>query len=260
MAPLRVSVQIQPQHADFDRMRRAWREAEEIGADAIFCWDHFFPLTGDPAGKHYEAVATLAALAEATERAQVGALVMCNSYRNPELLADAHRTIDHISGGRAILGIGAGWFRRDYDEYGYEFGTAASRLRDLRAALPRIKARLARLNPPPLGRLPLLIGGGGERVTLRLVAEHADMWHAFGDDATFRRKDEILREHCAAVGRDPDEIERTWGVRGADVDALADAGVQHVILGVSGDGRGYDLGELRELVAWRDRRNAQSAG
>jgi probable F420-dependent oxidoreductase len=184
---------------------------------------------------------------------------MCNSYRNPELLADAHRTIDHISGGRAILGIGAGWFRRDYDEYGYEFGTAPSRLRDLRAALPRIRDRLAKLNPPPLGRLPLLIGGSGEQVTLRLVAEHADMWHGFGDAATFRHKDEVLRAHCAAVGRDPDEIERTWGVRGADVDALADAGVQHLIVGISGDGRGYDLGELRELVAWRDRRNAASA-
>lgn len=257
---MRVGVQVQPQHADFDGMRRAWREAEEIGVDAIFCWDHFFPLRGDPAGKHFEAIATLAAMAEATERAHVGALVFCNSYRNPELLADAHRTIDHVSGGRAILGIGAGWFQRDYDEYGYEFGTAPDRLRALRAALPRIRERLDKLNPPPLGALPLLIGGSGEQVTLRLVARYADMWHGFGDVDRFRHKDEILRGHCAAVGRDPAEIERTWAMP-ADAleraDVLADAGVEHLIVGVGGDGRGYDLAPLRELVAWRDRRNGR---
>lgn len=254
---MRVGVQVEPEHADFDGMRRAWHEAEEIGADAVFCWDHFFPLHGDPNGKHFEAIATLAAMAEATERAQVGALVFCNSYRNPELLADAHRTVDHISGGRAILGIGAGWFQRDYDEYGYEFGTAPDRLRALRAALPRIRARLGKLNPPPLGDLPILIGGSGERVTLRLVAEHGDMWNGFGDADRFRQKDEILRGHCADVGRDPDEIERTWGIRPDTLDQagdLADAGVQHLILAVSGNGNGYDLAPLRELVAWRNAR------
>jgi probable F420-dependent oxidoreductase len=236
-------------------MRRAWREAEELGVDSIFCWDHFYPLSGDPDGKHFEAIATLAAMAEVTERAQIGALVICNSYRNPELLADAHRTIDHISGGRAILGIGAGWFQRDYDEYGYEFGTAPDRVRALRGALPRIKDRIGKLNPPPVGPLPILIGGGGEKVTLKLVAQYADMWHGFGDADTFRRKNAVLEQHCAAVGRDPSEIERTWGARGgimSHVDELHAAGVEHFILGVDGDGSGYDLSTLRELVAWRD--------
>jgi probable F420-dependent oxidoreductase len=257
MPPLRVGVQVQPQHADFAGMRRAWQEAEELGVDTIFCWDHFYPLYGDPDGKHFEGISTLAALAASTERAQVGALVICNSYRNPELLADAHRTIDHISGGRAILGIGAGWFRRDYDEYGYEFGTAPDRLRDLRAALPRIKARLGKLNPPPLGPMPILIGGSGPKVTLKLVAQHADMWHSFGDIDAFHQKNDTLLAHCADVGRDPAEIERTWGVHGdlaGHAEALVEAGVGHLIVGLGGDGSGYDLGPLRELVAWRDRR------
>ena len=257
MPQMKVGVQVQPQHADFEGMRRAWREADEMGVDTILSWDHFYPLYGEPEGKHFEALTTMASMAEVTERAQIGALVICNSYRNPELLADAHRTIDHISGGRCILGIGAGWFEKDYDEYGYEFGTAPDRLRDLQQALPRIKDRIARLNPAPVGRLPILIGGSGPKVTLKLVAQYGDMWHSFGDLETYKRKDEILRGHCEAVGRDPDEIERTWGARDLDDagrDAMVEAGVTHLILGVGGDGTGYDLSELRDLVRWRDER------
>jgi probable F420-dependent oxidoreductase len=255
MNSVRIGVQVQPQHADFESMRRAWREAEAMGVDSIFCWDHFYPLNGEPDGKHFEAIATVAALAQSTERAQVGALVICNSYRNPELLADSHRTIDHISGGRAILGIGAGWFQRDYDEYGYEFGTAPERVRALSKALPRIKARLGKLNPPPQGALPILIGGSGPKVTLKLVARYADMWHSFGDADAYRAKNEILLGHCADAGRDPAEIERTWGIQAGNLghaDALVDAGVQHLIVGIGGDGSGYDLSALRTLVAWRD--------
>jgi probable F420-dependent oxidoreductase len=246
---------VQPQHADFDGMRRAWLQAEELGVDAIFCWDHFYPLYGDPDGKHFEAISTLGAMAAVTERAQIGALVICNSYRNPELLADAHRTIDHISGGRAILGIGAGWFERDYDEYGYEFGTAPERVKALRHALPRIKDRIGKLNPPPVGKLPLLIGGSGPKVTLKLVAQYGDMWHGFGDAETFKAKNEILLQHCQDVGRDPSEIERTWGIQAEELgtaDALVDAGIEHLIVGIGGDGSGYDLSPVRELAAWRN--------
>src|SRR3954451_2071114 len=254
MTSMRVGVQVQPQHADFEGMRRAWREAEALGVDSIFCWDHFFPLSGEADGKHFEAISTLAALAQVTSRAQVGALVMCNAYRNPELLADAHRTIDHISGGRAILGIGAGWFRRDFDEYGYEFGTAPDRVREMRRALPRIKSRLAKLNPPPL-RLPLLIGGSGPKVTLKLVAQYADIWHSFGDLEAYKTKNENLLGHCQNLGRDPAEIERCWGIIGDDLDRhaaqLVEAGVQHLIVGVGGDGHGYDLSELARVLEWR---------
>jgi probable F420-dependent oxidoreductase len=253
---VKVGVSVRPQHVEFAAMRRAWRAAEELGVDAVFVWDHFFPLSGERDGAHFECLASLASMAEVTERAEIGALVCCNAYRNPDLLADAHRTIDHIAGGRVILGIGAGWFQRDFDEYGYEFGTAPARLRALAGALPRIRARLDRLVPPPQRRMPILIGGGGPKVTLRLVAEHADAWHSFGDAATFRQKDAILREHCARVGRDPDEIERTWGAPGeaSAAEQLVAAGVQHVILPIDGRGARYDLGPLRELVAWRDAR------
>jgi probable F420-dependent oxidoreductase len=257
MSDIRVGAQVRPQHADYDAMRRAWVEIEEMGVDAVFTWDHFFPLFGDADGKHFESLALQAAMAEATTRAQIGALVMCNSYRNPQYLADALRTIDHVSGGRLIVGIGAGWFQRDYEEYGYEFGTAGTRLDALARDLPRFKERLGRLNPPPLGAMPILIGGRGERKTLRLVAEHADMWHAFGDADQFRHKDEVLRRHCADVGRDPDEIERTWALPGGQVEraeSLLDAGVTHFIMAIDADGRRYDLGPLRELVQWRDAR------
>ncbi|GAB3116128.1 LLM class F420-dependent oxidoreductase [Janibacter alkaliphilus] len=264
MSDVRIGVQIQPQHADYAEIRRAVAAAEEAGADVVFTWDHFFPLHGDPDGKHFECWTVLGAWAEATEKVEIGALVTCNSYRNPQLLADMARTVDHISDGRLILGLGAGWFERDYDEYGYEFGTSpGQRLDALARDLPLIEQRWARLNPPPTRDIPVLIGGGGERKTLRIVAEHATIWHGFGDAAQIARKHEVLDSWCRRVGRDPAEIERSAGVSptpgrlpedvadyAAGAQALYDVGTRLLTYGT--DGPDHDLGPLRDLLAWRD--------
>jgi probable F420-dependent oxidoreductase len=255
--PVRIGVQLQPQHGDYADLRRAVATAEELGVDVAFNWDHFFPLYGEPDGMHFECWTVLAAWAEQTDRIEIGALVTCNSYRNPELLADMARTIDHISGGRLILGIGSGWFERDYSEYGYEFGTAGGRLDALATSLPRIEARWAQLNPAPTRKIPTLIGGGGERKTLRLVARHADIWHGFGDVATITHKSAVLDDWCAEEGRDPDAIERSCGVQGdpADTaDALHAVGVRLFTIGMGGPD--WDLGPVRDWLAWRDATNA----
>jgi len=254
--PVRIGVQLQPEHAEYRQIRDAVLRAEDLGVDVVFNWDHFFPLHGDPDGKHFECWTMLGAWAEQTERVEIGALVTCNSYRNPDLLADMARTVDHISGGRLILGIGAGWFQRDYDRFGYEFGTAGSRIADLAAALPRILARWEQSNPAPTRRIPVMIGGGGERKTLRVVAEHADVWHSFGDAATLRRKSAVLDEHGAAVGRDTARlVERSVDVDGPPeklADELVAAGATLFTVGVGGPD--YDLSLVRPWVAWRDER------
>src|SRR5262245_41622879 len=205
--PIRIGVQIHPQHAEYGQIRAAVAACEEAGADVVFNWDHFFPLYGEADGPHFECWTMLAAWAESTSRVEIGALVTCNAYRNPELLADMARTVDHISGGRLVLGIGAGWFDKDFREYGYEFGTAGSRLDDLGRALPRIERRLPTVNPPPTRHIPVLVGGGGERKTLPLVARYADIWHCWGDAETIAAKARVLADRCADIGRDPAEIE-----------------------------------------------------
>jgi probable F420-dependent oxidoreductase len=248
VARCKVGVQLHPQATTTDALRAAWRAADALGVDSIWVWDHFFPLYGDPDGAHFEAYSLLAAMAVETTRAEIGALVTCNSYRNPNLLADMARTIDHLSGGRFVLGIGSGWFERDYREYGYEFGTAPSRLRELAAALPVIMQRFDRLEPPPRGRLPILIGGSGERVTLRLVAEHADAWNTFGPPENFAKKSRVLDEWCERLGRNPRQIERTVGINVNEVgnfDAYLEAGAEHLIVMV---GPPFDLDPVKQLL------------
>ncbi len=252
--PIRIGMQLQPQHADYAAIRDTVRRAEDSGVDVLFNWDHFYPLYGDADAKHYECWTMLGAWAEQTSRVEIGALVTCNSYRNPELLADMARTVDNMSDGRLILGIGSGWFEKDYDEYGYDFGTAGGRLDDLAGALPRIEARFAKLSPPPTRQIPVLIGGGGEKKTLRMVAQHAHIWHSFSDIATLTRKSRILADHCAAVGRDPSEIERSVGTPEGDPakigPALIEAGVTLFTVGAGGPD--YNLSRLQKWLDWRD--------
>jgi len=253
----RVGVQMRPQHTTMAAFREAWQQLDALEVDgarvaSLWTWDHFFPLFGDPDGPHFEGWTTLAAMAATTQSASVGLLVTGMGYRNPDLLADMARTVDHLSDGRAVLGIGAGWFERDYAEYGYEFGTIADRVALFRAALPRIRARLERLNPPPVQQpLPIMVGTGGERVMLRLVAEDAQMWNAIGSPDVFRHKNGVLDDWCARVGRDPAEIERTVMFDPArhgpeELEAYLDAGAQHLIVGVDAP---FDVGPVRDLLA-----------
>ena len=251
---MKVGVQLHPQHTPVTDLRAAWKAADGLGVDSIWTWDHFFPLWGDPEGTHFEGWTLLSAMAVDTSRAQIGLLVTCNAYRNPELLADMARTVDHLSGGRVVLGIGAGWFERDFSEYGFEFATAKDRLHNLKQAFPRIRGRVAQLNPPPLGPLPILIGGGGEQVTLKLVAEHASMWNFFGPPDNYARKNEVLDRWCERLGRDPKEIERTVLIDAHEVvdhKAYAEAGAEHLIVKI---GHPFDLDPIRELLDHRSSR------
>ena len=247
MTNIKVGVQLHPQATTVANLREAWKAADAQGVDSIWIWDHFYPLYGDPEAPHFEAYTLLAALAADTSHAQLGALVTCNTYRNPNLLADMSRTIDHISGGRFTLGIGSGWFERDYTEYGYEFGTAIERLHLLRDALPVIKERIAKLTPSPLGKLPILIGGSGEKVTLKLVAQFADAWNSFGPPENFKAKNDILNTWCDEVGRDRSEVERTVAIGPGEVDqweAFVEAGASHIIV-MTGDP--FDLDAVAKL-------------
>lgn len=259
--PVRLGVQIRPEHVTYPQIREVVLRLEEMGVDILFNWDHFFPLAGDPDGLHFESWTMLAAWAEQTERVEFGALVNCNSYRNPDLQADMARTIDHISAkstgqGRFIFGTGSGWFEKDYDAYGYEFGTVGSRLDDLADGLARVHARWDVLNPAPTRKIPVMIGGKGEQKTLRLVARYADIWHSFVTPDLVPGKVEVIERWAEKEQRDTSGliVSNELYHRGTDVaDALFDAGTR--LFTLSFEGPDYDYDVVRSWLAWRDSKN-----
>lgn len=218
------------QYTDWPDLLEAGIRADRLGYETLWTWDHLYPIVGDSHGPIFEGWLTITAWAMATQRVRLGLMVGANTFRDPALVAKMATTLDHISGGRAILGVGGAWFEEEHVAYGLEFGDGfPERLRWLGEALPimrgmlrgerptasgpRYRARAVRNEPPPIQeRLPIVIGGGGEQVTLKLVAKYADANNVGGGLEKVRRKEEVLLRHCETVGRDPSEIERTTGL------------------------------------------------
>ena len=227
-APLKLGANLWNQYTDWPAFLDGMLRADELGFDSLFTWDHVYPIVGSWEGPALEAYTAMAAVASQTKRATIGHLVSANTFRNPALLAKMITTIDHISGGRAVLGIGAAWMEPEHTAFGIEYGDRpGTRLRWLAEALPIVRGMLdgARPSSPPDGRyavqdalnlpapvqrrIPILIGGSGPKVTLRLVAQYADMNNLGNPIDDVLHSDVILREHCEAIGRDEREIERT---------------------------------------------------
>jgi len=221
-------LQLHPQYTSWDEMESAARLIEDSGWDVLMTWDHFVPLVGDVTGPNFEGWQVLAAFAAITKRVQIAMLVTGNTYRHPAVLANMASTLDHISHGRAVLGIGAAWNEHEHKMYGIPFDTPGIRLAKLAEATEIIRGLLdegivtfsgthyqltnATLGTRPIQkRLPILVGGGGERKTLRITARYADWWHGFGDAAVIKHKLEVLRKHCEEVARDPADIMPTAG-------------------------------------------------
>ncbi|MEO8228361.1 MAG: TIGR03560 family F420-dependent LLM class oxidoreductase [Chloroflexota bacterium] len=219
--------QLWSQASDWPRFRAAALEAEAAGWDSLWTWDHLMAIQGPWRQSIFEGWASLAAWAALTSRIRLGLMVGANTFRNPGHTAKLATTLDHISDGRAILGIGGAWFEREHDAHGIDFGaTVGERLDRLDEAVGIIRRLLdgemvdhegpayrfheAEQLPRPIqAHLPILIGGSGPKKTLRTVARHGDAWNTSGTLEEVTARDAILREHCAAVGRDPETIERT---------------------------------------------------
>ena len=229
MAEFKLGALLWTQAASWPEMRHAALRIDRAGYEHLWFYDHLYAInTRDPYLPIFEGWATVAGLATITSNAHLGLLVGANTFRNPGVVAKTAVTVDHMSGGRAIIGLGGAWNEHEHRAFGLEFGSSpGERLGWLDEAAGAIRSLLdgdevtsspgghyafdsTRLEPLPLQQhLPIMIGGSGERRTLRSVARHADMWNVFGDAERLAAKDAVLRRHCEDVGRDPGTIERT---------------------------------------------------
>jgi len=238
-------------------------QAEDLGFDSLWLYDHVHNVPRPANEAVFECWTTLAAVSQLTTRIRLGQMVGCCGYRNPALLAKITSTLDVVSGGRLEWGIGAGWYENEYRSYGYDFPKPAQRIRMLEETVEIVKrmwteptatfqgqhysVSRAYCDPKPLQdpHPPILIGGGGEQLTLRVVAKHADRANFGGDPEQWRHKREVLESHCAAIGRDLDEIELTWSpevfIRATEAE-LEEAG------SASAWGEGFDSWRAGNLV------------
>ena len=230
MPAVRLGALCWNQYSDWESLLEAGKRAERLGYDDLWTWDHLYPIVGSHEGPIFEGWLTITAWAVATERIRIGLMVGANTFRNPALTAKMATTFDHISAGRGILGIGSAWFETEHTAFGLRFGDGdPERLRWLAEALPIMRGMLRgerpsaagpryrakdvlNLPPPVQERMPLLVGGGGEKVTLKLVARYADANNVGGGFESVKRKEAALLRHCETLGRDPNEIERTTGL------------------------------------------------
>jgi alkanesulfonate monooxygenase SsuD/methylene tetrahydromethanopterin reductase-like flavin-dependent oxidoreductase (luciferase family) len=266
---------------DWPGLRDACLAVERAGWDSLWIDDHLLADEGDPTDAKLEGWTTLAALAVLTERVRLGLLVAANTFRPPGLTAKLATTLDHLSGGRAVLGLGGGWFAREHDAFGIDFGGGFGERLDRLDESARLIRRLldgetvdhdgrfysmhdALCSPRPVqARLPILIGGSGPTKTLRTTAAVADLWNGYGPPDRIAEASEVLRQRCAEIGRPFEAIERTVTIHGivrdsrdAAGDAWADMARRHGLAGVAGsDGsdRGLSIGgPPSEVAAYLD--------
>ncbi len=261
---LRFGIHTGQQNTSFEDYLELWRSVEDLGFDWASVFDHFLPIMSDPEGPCFDGLTALSALAAHTSRIRCGVIVVGVTYRNPAVLANIATTIDHVSGGRLELGLGAAWYQMEHDEYGIPFPPIGRRIRMLGEALKIVRSlwtehrtdfdgryytlKGALCEPKPLQKPhpPLWVGGMGEKLTLRVVAESADGWNTFFmPEEAYQHKLDVLGEHCGAVGRDPNDIRKQLVIQAvvAESEQELEARIEQVARS-----RGLDAERLRSLA------------